>query len=337
MLLPLSAHATVVKQDGRFIYEITPLTQMMSDNNQLALVMETSTRVLSKLVSEMSEKGLIPEDIETIDDIRQLERTNREIESQLDTLNGWIRASKQRTPFFNKWDLVPDAFMVFVGGKISGGLGLSKGVSLTIAAVIMPVHIRQYDKISGEITERVSFPVSLVALGAPQFGGGIGGGLSARVGVGLIWGNTKLFVDPAQFKGPGAGLAGSFMTPMPIPFLGGGMSWKLGALINDMHGRPNINLTYAMLSLDAGVAAGAEIHVNATMVMPLSGLLHHFYSAGEAYVRIQERNIARELENFYLENNDGGPISRPSGNAGGGNSNSNDSSDRVSLPRIPRN
>jgi hypothetical protein len=301
LFLSLQAQATVVRQDSRYVYHITPWTQMKDvSDDQMQFVIKTSLQVTMSYVQDMVAQRFFPTEFVSIDDFRQLEMANRQVDTLLDDINRWVIAAKQRKKMPTKWSLVPDAFMFYVGGRLSGNYVLGGGISVTLGAVVMPVYVVQVDKRTGERKEGMKFPVELVVLGTPQFGAGVGTSAGLRGGLGLIWGGVH-FADPSQFVGMGGGASGSAALPL-LPFFGQlGGNVQAGTLFNDMPGNPDFY--YALVGVDGGPipSPNFEAHATVNMVMSLQEFFHLFYKASDRALQQEKRKIEDELSRLYTD------------------------------------
>jgi len=209
-LMSASAGATKFEQDSKYIYQVTPWTQALSEEDDVRMLVDASFNVAKNYLHKMALEDEIPKELESLEDLDRLKLANSKIDSALKKLNEWISLQKEEDSSLLKTsNLLPDALMVTFGTKLSANLGIGGGGSIMVGLIVMPVVETRINKVTGEVTSRPSVRVGLVGWGAGDIGPGIGGGHRMRVGMGFIWGSDH-FTEPDQFNGFGLGYSQSF-------------------------------------------------------------------------------------------------------------------------------
>lgn len=295
VLTPKPAHATYYEQDSEFIYQITPYTEAIESSGYSPAIIETSLRVFQNFLIDLIESGDIPSNIETFEDLKQLRASDKDITLAMANLNEWIEQAKATAPgFLDQTDFFPDAFLVFGGGKFSANLGIGGGGSVTLGMVIMPVYVKKMSKFSGEVVDEYSSAsASLVAWGSPDLGTGVGGGARGRVGFGLLWNTNSSFTRPDQFVGAGVGLSTTLAA-------GVGLNLKAG-ILNNASMRDWVDFVYATAAWEFGAVAEASLHINGTVILPVSAILRVFDSSTQSIFNEKMDDLERELEKRLRE------------------------------------
>ncbi len=296
LVMSQSLSASVFEQDARYVYQVTPYTEAMKSTEDAELVLKTSVGIFQNYLQSLGEKGLVPTEILNFDDLKKVTESEKGIENAINTLNAWIKKVKAKSPVeLSGLELLPDAFLVFGGGKMSANLGIGGGGSINIGAVIMPVWIKKIEKVSGLVVdEYLTARTAIVGWASPDIGKGLGGGLRGRLGMGFLWNFNREFVAPEQFKGFGIGASQSTVIG-PI-----GYNLKLGVL-NSLEMSDYVDFVYATVGWEMGLAATAELHANATAILPASVFLQALDSTSQKIMQEQSKELQKQLEEALKE------------------------------------
>lgn len=188
------------------------------------------------------------------------------IDGKKDGIEGFVLSS-----------LMPSAYMIFIGGKMSGNAGLGAGYAGGIGIIIVPQKIIRIDKLTQRRSEYFNVLASVAAFPMTgSFGVGAGGGAGASIGAGAIWGELS---SPRDFKGVYVGPAAGFgLGPVSgsghLGFLmrtGNGLidnvfflvNWEPGARLElKVHGEIGLVADSSTILQSMGLSAsGANIHV----------------------------------------------------------------------------
>lgn len=158
--------------------------------------------------------------------------------------------------------LIPQMYLAYFSAKVSAGLGLSGGTSVTVVIAVQPWltiavdHTLRQPKIVSK-----SYEVDTGVLGIPNvsIGLGAGGGAALRLGLGAVFGPAD---SPRDLAGTGIGLSGALTLP-----IFGGVTAKM---ISVLKYPP---LIVMMLGYSTGTAAEAEIQGNVQQILDLEQLL----------------------------------------------------------------
>jgi hypothetical protein len=154
--------------------------------------------------------------------------------------------------------IIPQAYIAFFGTKFGANWGVGGGVSATVMFVAQPwlsICI-DHGKPEPEIVSK-DLEVDLAVMGVPNvdIGGGVGGGVPLRLGVGAVFGPID---RPEDIAGFGLGLSGSYN----LPFAGGAMG-KVVAVLK----KPP--LFFVLGGYNTGTGGGGEIHGGAQVLLDL--------------------------------------------------------------------
>jgi hypothetical protein len=105
---------------------------------------------------------------------------------------------------FRMAQIIPSAFIIAVGGKLSGNWGVGVGASGMFYFVIQPFKLIQVNKETKKTYEMYTFKIGTQFMPTVNMGGGAGGGIAGRFGLGLIWGSLE---DPSDFVGSTVGMS----------------------------------------------------------------------------------------------------------------------------------
>lgn len=284
------ATAVNFKHDHRYVYQIIPYTEALKGEGYSSIIIDATLAVFQDFLAELHRDELIPTEILSFEDIQQITEANKDIDEALDNLNSWVEVAQSTAPFlFESADLIPDAFIIFGGTKLSKNILAGFGGSLTLGLIVMPAWVNKVDKLTNEVVDSyLSAQVSLVGWASPDIGVGVGGGIRGRLGFGLIWNPTGQFTTPSQFVGFGLGLSQSVvMGPA-------GINLKAGVLNNVS--MPNwIDFIYATTAWDFGLAATAEMHVNGTVILPISAIFDAFDSSSRSIINERTQDLEKRI------------------------------------------
>lgn len=291
LAVSLQSQAQGFYQDSRYIYQTTPYSESLSSHPQTEMILSTSLKVFQNYLLKLIDAGVIPKEQGSFEDLKKLSRSEKDISVAIKTIDDWTTAARRQAPYlFSGTDLLPDAFLVFGGGKFSANFGIGGGASLMLGLVVLPVQVTKIDKMTSKVVETyVSARVALVGWASPELGTGVGGGARGRLGVGMLWNFNHEFNSPEQFVGFGLGVSKSLV-------LGpAGINVKAGTINNvDMSGW--VDFVYATAAWEFGVAATAEVHMNGTVIMPMAKIMEIINASGQQYVERQTRELEKELD-----------------------------------------
>ena len=191
--------------------------------------------------------------------------------------------------------LLPDAFVLFGGGKLSMSLGVGLGTSLNLGAVVMPYCITKIDKETKAVTKTFTFEVDVIGWGGPtDYGVGVGGGARLHFGVGLIWNLTKDldFYDPGQFHGYYYGQSRTFVW-------GYGWNHKVGGI--KAASTNLLDFAYTSIAIEFGPGAEVSWHSNNYAIIPASQLLGMLGSSFSHSYENNRDNLRREIRDAVEE------------------------------------
>jgi hypothetical protein len=163
-----------------------------------------------------------------------------------------VAAAGPAPPSMPHWKryVVPQAYLAFVGGAVTFGMGISGGPSVMLVVVAQPWLEVAVDRISGRELSRGAV-VDVELLGVPGLEAGLGsaGGAALQVGAGVVWGPLA---SPRDLTGLALGVAACGS----IPLIAGGRA----ALLSTLRSPP---LIYAMAGHN-GAAAKLDFLVHPT-------------------------------------------------------------------------
>lgn len=295
-LLPSFSQATIYQDDDQYIYQVVPWTEALLDEGTQTKVLHTSLNVFQNKLKDLVEQGILPSELVTIEDIEKLRTSEKDVSALIEKMNSWIMGAREKAPrLLQGTDALPDALLVYAGGKFSANLRVGGGASAMIGVVIMPVVVTQLDKLTQEVVATfVSAKIAAVGWPNVDLGVGVGGGKRARVGMGLIWNTNDTFTSPDQYVGLGFGLSGSAVLG-PV-----GANFKAGILNNTS--LPDwVDFVFASAAWEAGLAASAEpIRGNAFYVAPLENIIEALSAEDSDSIKREiealERDLATDLE-----------------------------------------
>ena len=252
LCIPSFSFAEFYEKDQMFIYKVSPYTEVLTSEEIVQFTAQMSHAALVSIMESMVKKKVFPESIATVEDVEKLRKANQDVDTLVIYLNRLIEEQRSQKGSFSLPDLLPDAFMVFGGKKLSVNVGAGVGGSISLGVILMPVFIEKYSQRTGELVdEYFNVRFAVVGWGNGDIGVALGGGSSLSIGLGAIWDLNDAFVNPEQFWGAGLG---SSWSPL---VLGAGVNAKVGFLSNwDMPGW----LDFAYLT--AGLEVGAKIEVS---------------------------------------------------------------------------
>lgn len=185
---------------------------------------------------------------------------------------------------WNIGDALPDAIVLFGGGKFNINLGLGAGATGILGVVIMPYCVTKVNKHTRRVTKTWDAEIDFVAWGGPNFGLGVGGGPKARVGLGLIWNLRGEFSDPGQFKGVFTG-ASTTITPF-----GFGINGKAGLVTT-----ASSNFGLISAAIEIGPAMEVSLHKNVYGILPASQVLSWIGEGAEQKYQDEKRRWKNEV------------------------------------------
>lgn len=282
-LLSLGANARVIEfgETETYTFQKVPYKKCWSQESEFQQIIKVS---LDKYLERVEKTGHIS--IFTMDmsneSLHRIRAAAKKVRDNLDVANEYTKyILENHRPELDVADALPDAMVVFLGGKLGMSLGIGAGTTLMAGAVIMPYCLTKVMKESGEVVKTWDIDVDYVAWGGPNFGAGIGGGPRARFGLGLIWSLSGDFDDPGQFSGGYAGVS-TTMT------LGLGVNFKTGVVKS---ASTNVlDFAYASAAVEIGAAAEVSWHKNFYAIVPASELLS---TLGGAYTQQYQKDRAQ--------------------------------------------
>ncbi len=248
-----TAQAEFYEKDQLYIYKIRPYSEVLSSKEIVEFTAKISHVALVSVMESMVEHKIFPESIASVQDIERLRKANDEVETLVAYLNKLIQEQRAEKSRFTLPDLLPDAFLVFGGKKLSLNIGAGVAGAVSLGVVMMPVFVEKYSIRTGQLEdEYFSVKMGIVGWANGDAGVAVGGGSALQVGIGAIWDLNDSFVNPEQFWGAGLGTSWSPLV------LGAGINAKVGFVSNwDMPGW--VDFAY----LTAGMELGATIEVSA--------------------------------------------------------------------------
>lgn len=287
----LPASAEYYENDGKYIYRITPFSEMFKEQDAVKQTAEIAYRALFSVLDSMKAKQILPEEVATVGDIEKLRRSRDNVDALVEYLNGFVREQRQRANY--EMTVVPSAFMIFGGGKLT-----LKGISGSISAgaVVMPVYVDQINAQTGKVVDSyTSLRSALVAWPSGDVGMGLGGGSKARVGMGFIYDLNSAFMRPEDFWGAGLGV--SFSTPA----LGWNWNAKSGFLSNtDLPGV--LDFFYATAAIEFGPAAEVSTpRANMTVIMSGTEVLNAITGVQRKMMEEANKEMNRKLNDMMKE------------------------------------
>lgn len=154
-------------------------------------------------------------------------------------------------------NLIPNAFMIVGGGKVSGNYLVGLGASFNLGLVFMPKRVDRLKRETNEVTHYYEVDWSVIGWPVVNLGGGAGAGARARGGLGLIWGDLN---RANEFDGFTIGISASGV----IGPVGGNI--KAGLVNFDSNSQNKFKYFFVMAQYDGGAAATAEIHASGAYV-----------------------------------------------------------------------
>jgi len=184
-----------------------------------------------------------------------------ELDDRLETALGGTIAKPRELSTWDRY-VIPQAFIAYFSAKFGVNLGIGGGFSATVMIVAQPWLSLAVDHTLAEpvVVDR-NFEVDVAVVGAPNIdiGGGVGGGIPLRIGVGAVFGPLD---GPNDVVGWGIGLSGSFT----VPIIGGGH----GKFLTVLRAPP---LFILLLGYSTGTAAELEVHGNLQRLLDLEAFL----------------------------------------------------------------
>ncbi|MCB0390471.1 MAG: hypothetical protein KDD58_04230 [Bdellovibrionales bacterium] len=296
--LPSVSWAEYFEKDQLFIYKIQPYTEVLTNEEIVEFTAKLSQAALVSVLESMVEHKVFPENIASIEDVDKLRKANNEVETLVLYLNKLIEEQRKQKGRFSLPDMLPDAFMVFGGKKLSINIGGGVGGAVSLGVIFMPVFIEKYDQRSGVLVdEYFSVKMGVVGWGNGDIGVALGGGSRFAVGLGAIWDLNDAFVNPDQFWGAGMGASWSPLV------LGAGVNAKVGFLSNwDMPGW--VDFAY----ITAGLEVGASIEVssprlNFTTFLSGERIMTLLESSQKKAYEAALRELSRKMDLVFVELN----------------------------------
>lgn len=158
--------------------------------------------------------------------------------------------------------VLPQAFVAYFSAKFGVNIGIGGGVSATAMIVIQPwLSIAVDHTLAEPIVVGKKYELDVAVMGVPtvNIGGGIGGGVPLRIGLGAVFGPLN---RPNEVTGWGIGLSGS----AAIPVIGG----IHGKFLTILRAPP---LFMLLLGYQSGTAAELEVHGNLQKLLDLDKFL----------------------------------------------------------------
>lgn len=313
ILIQNVAQAEFFEKDQMYIYKVRPYSEVLSDEELIQFTAQISHVALVSVMESMVETKLFPSEIANVQDIEKLRKANKDVEILVAYLNRLVDEQREQNSEFSLPDVVPDAFMVFGGKKLSLNIGGGVGGSISLGVILMPVYVEQYSQRSGELVDDYfSVKAAVVGWTNGDVGFGVGGGTGVRIGVGAIWDLNDAYTRPDQFWGAGLGAS---WTPLTV---GAGVNAKVGFLSNwDMPGW----LDFAYLTAGLEIGATAEIsspRLNLTSFFSGAKIMSLLESSQRKAFEAALRELSKKMDMVFIEinkNNDRAAMKEKEGKA----------------------
>lgn len=293
MFFGQGAFAEYYEREGNHIYRVRPYKELWSSIDGVKVTAQLARKHMFLVLENMVSKRILPEAVVSAKDLEKYREYQNQTDDLVGFLNEFVKEQRLRNPEFEKLDLIPNAVVLMVGGKVSIALGKGVGASGALGWVIMPVKVEKIDLTTNKLVEEyASIRSSLVFWPALDAGLGIGGGLVKRIGMAFVWGDDT-FVNPDQFWGGGIGASFS-----PVTVLAGG-NFKIGSILN---WKGPTRFMYAMGSFDFGpIAEAGALRVNAAVVTSAPAVLSLFDRTSELAYNDEMRKMTRAMDQMMRE------------------------------------
>jgi hypothetical protein len=261
-----------IRREGNRTYFMIPLAQTAGGDRR-ALLDETVrkfTERMGELNTAMIERGIDLSSLltgapaqEFADNyVGTMDRLfASDLDDRLATELGETIAEPEQLSTWDRY-VIPQAFFAYFSAKFGVNIIVGGGVSATAMIVAQPWLSLAVDHTAAQPTVVArNMELDVAILGAPNIdiGGGVGGGIPLRIGVGAVFGPVD---EPSDIAGWGIGLSGSFT----VPIVGGAQ----GKFISVLKAPP---LFMLMLGYSTGTAAELEIHGNLQKLLDLEEFL----------------------------------------------------------------
>jgi hypothetical protein len=290
MILSSLTQADYIEKDQQYIYVNTPLKQMFSDKESSKEVMAMAFRVFSNFMGSIKEKGLLPKDVETFDDLERMTEYEEKITKSVDAINKWTAKAKDSLPFdLDVADVIPDGFYVTIGGKVSGNFGFGLGASVSLGVIVLPINRKVISRQTLEVVEDYNtVDIDFVVWPAPSAGVGAGGGVRPRIGAGFIWDLDGEMDDADDFKGFGMG---------PTTTIGiGGVTFNVKAgILNSTNLNGIMDFLFVSASWSPGMVATGEGHISANVIVPMKSVIGILGDANEKATLKEMDNVENTI------------------------------------------
>lgn len=253
LISSFSALAAQYKETGSHYYTIIPFHEL--HQTERLKVIEDSHKVLIRELKKHVPGGRVTRSALTL-----LEENTNEFANLTHELNTYVDEKVQEhsslQSVYSTNDMIPSAFMLLVGGKVSANFKIGGGGSATFAVIVVPSKVIKTNKVTRVTEEYFALRAGIAVFPLINVGGGIGGGAAIRAGLGLVWGDLT---DPTNFYGTSIGVSGSLAAGL-------GQNFKVGVVI----GLSGIKNIYATGTWQAGPIAEAAVHLNVGGIIPIT-------------------------------------------------------------------
>lgn len=322
--LPMAISSPVKFETGLFkTKQLIPYSQCLSNKEELQKIISLSLARYRSRIKEAKPGSIFVENLED-EDLGKLKGAGEQIQGFVDESNLLVDAliAYRNESNIDGSQLLPDAFIIFGGGKFDISLGVGAGTSLMAGVVVMPYCLNEIDNATGEVNRTWTVRTSFIGWGGPTgYGVGVGGGIKARIGVAGIWSLDDDFTDPKQFHGFYYGVSKTWSLG-PVPFIPVGpfaLNWKAGAVKRTSKSVKDSFIVGSM-AIDIGVNVGVTTHQNGYLIVSLDSLYDMIFkgsSQEESEASIDEiENQVEQMEKFEQEineslNNDSDELNDP--------------------------
>ena len=278
----LSEAKTLVYRNGPYVYFKTPYKELLQSERQ-EILNRASRVVLKKL--EVTVPQISPNDEITEETLERLELLGQNMDLFIKKLEPYTSLEPLHGTSLR--GAAPTAFYLFLGGKFVADLKVGGGGAVGLGIMLLPVKVTRIDMISRKAETYYSVENSWIIFGNGQAGAGVGGGPTARVGVGLVWGPADRVED----------LYGVTLSASGLVVLGPkGLNLKGGVL--KQWGRSRMN-PFISVAMEFGPAAAANIHMNFGGIIRANDVLDGLFG-DVGQIRLEKEENAAPLVNSEL-------------------------------------
>lgn len=247
-----------IKGDYNTVTYSTRCRQSKSQKAIFQVGFKALTSVMNKFKNNLFPKGLDNDKI--LEEMIIASTNSHSMDKAFKTIDTWVSSYQEQNNdalnFFDQ-DYLPRAYMVFVGGEKSIGIGKVVGGSANLVLIIVPECSTTWNKTTGKIIKESILDLTKFKLAINPSGGagkkiGVNFG-QTRIGVGVILDPSRELNKPKDFMGSVGGsvsksnvlakIAGSYVKSGItwngfnfFPFLMGGKAFGVGQEISRNYG-----------------------------------------------------------------------------------------------------